>query len=226
MLGVNIGCNAIPFGADVTGLLPRIFTIIRGQIFCGVVSLAMVPWKLLTNGSGFLTFLGSYNIFISPICGIIIVDYFVLKRGNIHTLSLFDPSKGSLYFYKKGVNFTAVAAWISGAAFGIPGLIGSYHPTWVAEAATHIYQTGWIVCIAVSMTLYFLFNLIAKPRIFPNGFESDEKRFEMLAENKGYLEGENMINFHISRYEGQRAENSETRSPEAVSIQETFKSEF
>jgi NCS1 family nucleobase:cation symporter-1 len=71
VLGVNIGCNAIPFGkllsntlyfrhdtsadiesligADVTGLLPKVFNIIRGQIFCGVVSLAIVPWKLLSK---------------------------------------------------------------------------------------------------------------------------------------------------------------------------------
>jgi nucleobase:cation symporter-1, NCS1 family len=34
-------------GADITGLLPRVFTIVPGQIFCGVVSLAIVPWKLL-----------------------------------------------------------------------------------------------------------------------------------------------------------------------------------
>lgn len=70
VLGVNIGCNAIPFGADVTGLLPRVFKIVRGQIFCGVISLAIVPWKLLTSGSGFITFLCSYNIFIAPICGV------------------------------------------------------------------------------------------------------------------------------------------------------------
>jgi NCS1 family nucleobase:cation symporter-1 len=49
ILGVNIGCNAIPFGADVTGLAPKVFTIVRGQIFCGVVSLAIIPWKLLST---------------------------------------------------------------------------------------------------------------------------------------------------------------------------------
>jgi NCS1 family nucleobase:cation symporter-1 len=76
-------------GADVTGLFPRVFNIIRGQLFCGIVSLAIVPWKLLSkwpvllswassrnsdnslaSGSGFISFLGSYNIFIAPICGV------------------------------------------------------------------------------------------------------------------------------------------------------------
>jgi NCS1 family nucleobase:cation symporter-1 len=67
VVGVNIGCNSIPFGesrytrklvtlvlmtslgADVTGLFPRVFDIIRGQLFCGIVSLAIVPWKLLST---------------------------------------------------------------------------------------------------------------------------------------------------------------------------------
>jgi NCS1 family nucleobase:cation symporter-1 len=67
VVGVNIGCNSIPFGesrytskfdtlilmtcpgADVTGLFPRAFNIIRGQLFCGTVSLAIVPWKLLST---------------------------------------------------------------------------------------------------------------------------------------------------------------------------------
>lgn len=36
-------------GADVTGLVPKLFTIVRGQICCGVLSLAIVPWKLLSK---------------------------------------------------------------------------------------------------------------------------------------------------------------------------------
>ncbi len=36
-------------GADVTGLLPKYFTIVRGQLFCGIASLAIVPWKLLSK---------------------------------------------------------------------------------------------------------------------------------------------------------------------------------
>jgi hypothetical protein len=36
-------------GADVTGLFLRFFNIVRGQLFCGIVSLAIVPWKLLST---------------------------------------------------------------------------------------------------------------------------------------------------------------------------------
>jgi cytosine/uracil/thiamine/allantoin permease len=45
----EFAANSNITGADVTGLLPKVFTIVRGQLFCGIVSLAIVPWKLLSK---------------------------------------------------------------------------------------------------------------------------------------------------------------------------------
>jgi nucleobase:cation symporter-1, NCS1 family len=200
VLGVNIGCNAIPFGADVTGLLPKIFTIVRGQIFCGIVSLAIVPWKLLTDGSAFLTFLGSYNIFIAPICGIIMIDYFFVKKGNIHVPSLFQqPVQSSLYYYTKGWNAKALACWVAAAVFGIPGLVGAYHPNWVGDAARHMYQMGWVLCFAVSVVLYLLVNKFLPARVVPDGYPgADATTFEAFGETEGYLAGDEPIEFHAA----------------------------
>ncbi|KAF4343145.1 uracil permease [Fusarium beomiforme] len=222
VLGVNIGCNAIPFGADVTGLVPKVFTIVRGQIFCGVLSLAIVPWKLLTSGSAFLVFLGSYNIFISPICAIIIVDYFFIKRGNIHTPSLFRPSKGSLYFYTGGWNLKALGCWVCSAVFGIPGLIGAYHPTWVSMAATHIYQTGWVICFAAAAAFYYAVNLVFPTEVLPHGQVTLDLAFEHLANTEGYLEGENIVEFPIL---GMQTEDSVGSCHESTTAKQTESSQ-
>ncbi|KAI5247791.1 hypothetical protein E4T43_01700 [Aureobasidium subglaciale] len=224
VLGVNIGCNAIPFGADVTGLFPRIFNIIRGQLFCGIVSLAIVPWKLLTSGAGFVTFLGSYNIFISPICGIIIIDYFVIKQGNIHTLSLFNPTSGSLYYGNKGWNLKALFAWLSAAVLGIPGLVGAYHPTWVSEGAKHLYQTGWVVCFAVAMFLYWVANLVFPAKVLPGDQGGARKpKFEELALTDGYLDGESFIEYGLRRLDG--SEDGRSTSPGVDLVHDTPKSD-
>lgn len=107
-------------GADVTGLFPRIFNIIRGQLFCGIVSLAIVPWKLLStlepalrflthcaatdnttaSGSGFITFLGSYNIFIAPICGVSCTT--CIDRATITNSCRLFRSSSSTTFSSKG----------------------------------------------------------------------------------------------------------------------------
>lgn len=121
------------------------------------------------------------------------VDYFIVKRGNIHTPSLFDPSRTSLYYYSKGWNLRALGCWVCAAAFGIPGLVGAYHPTWVSAAATHMYRTGWVLCFVVAATFYFCSNLVQQPKVFPAGHESTPKSFEGLAATEGYFEGEDLI---------------------------------
>lgn len=70
VLGTNFGSNSIPFGADLNGLFPRYMTIKRGQVICAVLGVAVVPWKLLASAQAFLSFLGSYNIFMAPLCAV------------------------------------------------------------------------------------------------------------------------------------------------------------
>lgn len=70
VLGTNFGANSIPFGADLNGLFPRYMTIKRGQVICAVLGVAVVPWKLLASAQAFLSFLGSYNIFMAPLCAV------------------------------------------------------------------------------------------------------------------------------------------------------------
>jgi nucleobase:cation symporter-1, NCS1 family len=67
---MNIGANSIPFGADMTGLIPHYLTIRRGQIICALLSVCFVPWELIATAQKFITFLGSYNIFMAPLCGV------------------------------------------------------------------------------------------------------------------------------------------------------------
>jgi NCS1 family nucleobase:cation symporter-1 len=72
VIATNLASNAVPVGSDLTGLIPRYFNIVRGQVFCAVLALATVPWKLVASAKSFLTFLGSYVCFLSPLVGIMV----------------------------------------------------------------------------------------------------------------------------------------------------------
>lgn len=79
--GTNFGANSIPFGADMTGLFPRLLTIRRGQVLCAVLGVAVLPWQLIANAGAFLSFLSSYNIFMAPLCAVslpLLVPIFLL----------------------------------------------------------------------------------------------------------------------------------------------------
>jgi len=70
VFGTNLGANSIPFGADMTGLLPKYLTIRRGQVLCAFLGVALVPWKLIATADKFIAFLGSYSIFMAPLCSV------------------------------------------------------------------------------------------------------------------------------------------------------------
>ena len=147
------------------------------------------------------------------------MDYFFVKRGNIHTPSLFSPSAGSLYYYNKGWNVKALGCWMCAAVFGIPGLVGAYHPTWVGIAATHIYQTGWVICFAVASVFYFGITLALPNQVIPQGYHPEDKRFELLAETDGYFEGDSIVAFPVlEQLEGQTL-----KEPSSVAMSETSK---
>jgi nucleobase:cation symporter-1, NCS1 family len=152
---------------------------------------------------------------------IVIVDYFFVKKGNIHTPSLFNPAAGSLYYYNKGWNVKALGCWISAAAFGIPGLIGAYHPAWVSHGAIHMYQTGWVICFAVATTFYFMTNRILPARVAPEGYNAEPKKFEQFAETDGYLEGDQLVKFRTLQM--QDGEEPVSGAPSTASINEVMK---
>ncbi|CAJ2508846.1 Uu.00g138720.m01.CDS01 [Anthostomella pinea] len=71
----------------------------------------LVPWLLVISTKNFVTFLGSYLCFVSPIVTAMMVDYRIVRRGNFHIPSRYRPEPSSPYYYTKGVNFRAYAAW-------------------------------------------------------------------------------------------------------------------
>ena len=196
LLGVfatNFGTNSTPFGADMTGLFPRWMTIRRGQILCAILGVVVVPWKLIANASSFLSFLGSYNIFMAPLCAVIIVDYAFVRRGNIHVPSCYDGSKHGLYHFWSGVNWVGALAWLAGTSMGIPGLVGQYQPDIVSDAAKYMYMMGWVITFVTAAVVYLVASLAINYTVFPAGRESAPKKWEWLANEgrEGFFEGEN-----------------------------------
>ncbi|KFA50073.1 hypothetical protein S40293_08597 [Stachybotrys chartarum IBT 40293] len=195
LLGVfatNFGANSLPFGADMTGLMPRWLTIRRGQILCAILGVAVVPWQLIANAEAFLSFLGSYNIFMAPLCAVIILDYNYVRKGNIHVPSCYDGTKGSLYWFWNGVNWVGAAAWLLGTTMGIPGLIGQYQPQLVGDAARYMYMMGWILTFVTASVMYMIGTRFFNYRIFPAGRELSPYQWEWLANDgrEGFFDEE------------------------------------
>jgi NCS1 family nucleobase:cation symporter-1 len=150
----NLGVNLFPFGADVTAILPRFLNIRRGTYLCYCLGLLIFPWKILKSSTTFLRFLGGYSIFLAPLVGIFITDYFVVRKGNVWVEDLFEPTKGSAYWYHGGTNWRCVVAFMATVVILIPGFAAQFGHD-VGLAWEHIYSLGWVLGCSISSVVYW-----------------------------------------------------------------------
>ena len=183
----NVSSNAIPIGCDLTGLFPKYFTIVRGQILCNILIWAVVPWLLVNSATNFLTFLGSYLCFISPVLASMIVDYWYARRGNIHVPSLYRPDDSSPYHYYKGFNFRIYVAWLAGIVLVISGSSGAINPGSISQTAVNIYNTGFLLSFTAGGVVYFVLCKIFPVRVYPSGREHESMKWEHMATTEGFF---------------------------------------
>jgi NCS1 family nucleobase:cation symporter-1 len=153
--------NSIPAGNDIAALAPKFITVKRGFFICAVLSFAICPWYLLSTASVFINFLSSYQIFLSAITGILICDYYLLRRGRLQVDELYRSERGGPYSFWRGFNFRAFVVYFIAVApnfYGFLNKLGISAGMGVVKAYYFAYPIG----IILAFCGYFLIN-----RIFP-----------------------------------------------------------
>jgi NCS1 family nucleobase:cation symporter-1 len=124
-LGTNIAANSVSAGTDMTALLPRYINIRRGGYICAAIGLAMCPWNLLKDSNNFTTYLSAYSVFLSSIAGVMISDYYFVRKGYLQIKDLYSARKSGPYFYTLGVHWRAYTAYIAGILINVVGFAGA-----------------------------------------------------------------------------------------------------
>jgi NCS1 family nucleobase:cation symporter-1 len=155
-LGVNIVANFVSPAYDLANVWPKHINFRRGGIITAVIALASLPWKLYSTPLVITYFLGGVGALMGPLFGVMAVDYFVLRRGNVRVSDLFTPDSRSIYYFRRGVNPLAVAAFIPAA---ILSLIVAFVPVFSSAA-----PFSWFVGVGASALLYYA---IGRGRITP-----------------------------------------------------------
>jgi NCS1 family nucleobase:cation symporter-1 len=110
------------------------------------MGIALMPWKLLANYKTFiLGWLGGYAAFLGPVAGIMICDYFIVRRRVLQIDDLY--LRGGQYEYSGGFNWRAILALALGAGMALMGL--------AVPSAHAFYDYSWFVGFAVSFMAYY-----------------------------------------------------------------------
>jgi len=148
-LNVNVAANVVSPANDFSNVAPSRISFRTGGLLTCVLGIAMQPWKLMENyGSYIFGWLVGYSGFLGPIAGVMICDYFIVRKKRIKVEDLYR--RGGLYEYKNGVNWRAVGALVAGAAVAFVGLV--YPPLRI------LYDYAWFVGFAVSFAIYLVWS--------------------------------------------------------------------
>jgi NCS1 family nucleobase:cation symporter-1 len=152
-LSVNIAANVVSPANDFANAFPKLITFRRGGVLTGLIGILMQPWRLLADPSGYIfSWLLGYSGGLGSIAGVLIADYWLLRRTHLELPDLYLP-RGA-YSYSFGWNWRAVAATLLGCALAWGGLV--IH--WLRP----LYDYAWFVGLFVSGLSY-----LALSRAFP-----------------------------------------------------------
>jgi NCS1 family nucleobase:cation symporter-1 len=85
----------------------------------------MCPWNLLKDSNSFTSYLSAYSVFLSSIAGVMITEYWIIRRGHYRVEDLYHARKDGWYHYFFGINPKAYAAYISGILINVVGFAGA-----------------------------------------------------------------------------------------------------
>ena len=144
-LNVNVAANVVSPANDFSNLSPRRISFRTGGLITCAMGIIMQPWKLMADyGSYIFGWLVGYSGFLGPIAGVLICDYFVVRKKLLVVEDLYRR-KGR-YEYACGFNGTAVAALAAGAGVAFVGL--------VVPPLRVLYDYAWFVGFLVSFLVY------------------------------------------------------------------------
>ena len=157
-LATNIAANVVSPANDFAHLAPRKISFRTGGFITGIIGVLMMPWKLVADPSGYIfTWLIGYSALLGPIGGIMIADYFVIRRRTLNLPALY--SADGEYRYRNGISLAALVSLGVAVLPNLPGflltvkLIDSHA---VPAFFVSLYSYAWFVGFAIAFSLYIV----------------------------------------------------------------------
>jgi NCS1 family nucleobase:cation symporter-1 len=154
-LSTNTAANVVSPTNDFQNIAPKYINHTRGALLTGLVGILLMGWELLKKMSWiesdvsvesmYSNWLLGYSSLLGPIAGIMIVDYFVVKKQNLDLVALYTHNSIYPAFNMTGLAAFALPVLITLISFSVPAL------SW-------FYSYGWFTGAFTGALVYFLLN--------------------------------------------------------------------
>ncbi|MDC0205208.1 NCS1 family nucleobase:cation symporter-1 [Pelagibacteraceae bacterium] len=150
-IGINMVANFIPPAYDLANLIPSKINFRTGGLITAIAGFVIgALWVSFISKVGMFPFVNTLGAILAPVYGIMIVDYYVIKKERIDVNQLFTSKKGGKYYYNDGWNQKAFVAW--GIA-GVFSVLTVWHP-----ALSGLGGYAWIIGAALGTVLHLMMS--------------------------------------------------------------------
>lgn len=159
-LATNIAANVVSPANDFAHVWPRRISFRTGGLITAVIGVAMMPWKLLADPSGYIfKWLIAYSSLLGAVGGVLIADYYLVRRTKLDLPGLY--SRGGPYWYTGGFNGLGLIALLAGIAPCAPGFLGTVGLADVDPVWLRLYDYAWFIGFGVSFVTYVALMYVA-----------------------------------------------------------------
>ncbi len=166
-LSTNMAANVVSPSNDFSNLNPKRISYITGGLITAVIGIVMMPWQLMSSmGAYIFTWLIGYSGLMGAIGGILICDYWLIRKRRIDLAELYKTD--GIYSYGSGFNWTAIVALGVSIAPVVPGFLRAAATPGGQVADPGILDTlyiyAWFVTFGLAFLLYYVLVKFSRPR--------------------------------------------------------------
>lgn len=153
-VGVNLMANFVAPAYALTNIAPKKLDFRKSAIISGVIGFVILPWNLYNSPTVITYFLGGLGAVLGPLFGIVMADYWVLRKQRVNVPDLYTFAPSGDYHYSNGVNQRAVIALVPSALISIAfAFSGQIH---ALNALSAWGPFSWFIAAGIAFVLYLV----------------------------------------------------------------------
>jgi NCS1 family nucleobase:cation symporter-1 len=150
-MGINIVANFVSPAYDIANLFPRHINFKKGGLIASILAVLVCPWIFVDSPKAITVFVSIFGAVLAPLFGVMVVDYYLVKKEVVQTADLYTMSPQGRFYYDGGWNKVGLAA------LAISGVIAI---GW--ELCTQLFKVlppnnfGWAIGAVAGAAIYYV----------------------------------------------------------------------
>jgi NCS1 family nucleobase:cation symporter-1 len=145
----NLIANYIPTQNTLLNFLPTKLNIKSTAIVISIIGFIIgIFWLPLLSQIGILAFVDTFSAIFGPLFGVMVIDYYLVKKTNLSNKDFFSVESNGAYFYSNGWHLKAIYSLSIGFIFAASTIWN--------ESLMNFQSYSWMIGAFISSLTYYL----------------------------------------------------------------------